>query len=224
MRLVIPYKISENSEELRFAIRSMVKHFKPLSGVLLIGDKPQWFYGDHIPMADILWPDQPSRIWKERSMQLKVLAAPDEVFLYSNDDYFALQDFKVTPYYWDVECWEMARDHAIGSYRDMYEQCQPHWKNYDVHTPLIIMQDKFKSSFDEMLMMDSQWPIKTMYAKGFEGPRITDVKIRGKHTKPELEYITRGRPFFSTHNSAINLELIQFLTNLYPDKSDYERD
>lgn len=224
MRLVIPYRYTENSEELRYAIRSMVKHFKPLSGVLLIGDKPEWFCGDHIPVADIMWPDQPNRIWKERSIQLKIAVCPDEVFLYSNDDYFANQDFKTIPYYYDVTCAEMAWAHSINSYKDMYEQCRPHWKNFDVHTPMIMMKDKFHSSFQEMIEMDCQWPVKTTYAHTFEGTQYYDLKIRGPHTLEELQWQIKDKPFFSTHNSALNDDLISFLNNLYPDKSDFERD
>lgn len=222
MRLVIPYKYTENSEELRYTIRSMVKHFIPLSGVLLVGDKPEWFCGDHIPLADIMYPDQPARIWKERSIQLKILAVPDEVFLYANDDFFALQDFKTVPYYYDMECREILRTYAVASYKDMYEQCSPHWKNFDVHAPMIMMRDKFHQAYQEMIEADSQWPIKTTYAHTFVGTRYADMKIRGAHTTDELNFLTKDRPFFSTHNSTINDDLINFLDNLYPNKSIYE--
>lgn len=222
MRLVIPYQYSENSEELRYAIRSMVKHFIPLSGVLLIGDKPEWFCGDHIPLADVMYPDQPGRIWKERSMQLKVLACPDEAFLYSNDDFFANKDFKTVPYYYDFDCREMAITHSIGSYKKMYEQCHPDWKSFDVHAPMIMMREKFHASFQEMIEADSQWPIKTMYAHTFVGTSFSDLKIRGPHTYDELTWLTKDRDYYSTHNSALDITLLSFFENLYPVKSPYE--
>ena len=53
MKLLIPYRrCPNNGLELRYAIRSMVRHFKPLSGVVLIGDKPNWYCGEHIPATD----------------------------------------------------------------------------------------------------------------------------------------------------------------------------
>lgn len=223
MRLVIPYKYTENSEELRFAIRSMVKHFVALSGVLLIGDKPEWYCGDHIPYSDIQHPWS-SRTWKERSLQLKILQCPDDAFLYSNDDFFANQDFGITPYYYDVECWEMASRHSIQSYKSMYEECLPNWKNFDVHAPMIMFKDRFERTYKEMLAADCQWPIKTTYAHEYIGTRYADLKIRGEHTYNELEFLVNDRPFFSTHNNSINDDLIRFLTNLYPEKSIYERD
>src|SRR5688572_1044615 len=140
MRLVIPYRLpADGGIELKFAIRSMVKHFKPLSGVLLIGDKPEWYTGDHIPYAD-------RKGEKERSMQLKVLQAPDEIFLYSNDDFFALQDFMHVPNYYDTTCRDLAERHPIASYRQIYNNCLPKWLNYDVHTPMLMTKRGFKAS------------------------------------------------------------------------------
>lgn len=219
MRLVIPYRLpADGGIELRYAIRSMVKHFKPLSGVLLIGDKPEWYAGDHIPYADI--PGE-----KERSMQLKVLQAPDEIFLYSNDDYFAAEDFTIDlPNYYDTDCRDMAARHPIDSYRKMYNNCLPGWLNYDVHTPMIINKKAFKQSY---YLMDAQTPIKTTYANFFEivplHKYLADCKIKGEHSYDEIIYATKDRPFFSTHDSAINADMITFLNNLYPDASPYER-
>lgn len=195
----------------------MVKHFKPLSGVLLIGDKPEWFTGDHIPFADI--PGE-----KERSMQLKVLQAPDNCFLYSNDDYFAQEDFNISLVdYYDTDCRDMAERHPIDSYRKMYNNCLPHWKNYDVHTPMIMIRNFFKAAYNKM---DAQTPIKTTYGNfmdGFPNKCLTDCKIKGEYSLQEIIYATKDRPFFSTHNNAINADMINFLESKYPDASPYER-
>lgn len=215
MRVVIPYKLSGNGEELRYAIRSMYKHFIDITGVLVIGDKPDWYKGDHIDRGDI-------RGQKELSIMSKVLMCPDGAFLYSNDDFFALKDFQVLtlPDYHDYTCAEMAMKHGKGRYRDMYAACQPQWLNFDVHTPMFMHLESFKERFD---LMDEQIPIKTMYAHN--SPRAeyyTDSKIRGYHTTKELEYHIWNREFFSTHDSAIDDTMIKFLRNLYPDASPAE--
>lgn len=155
-------------------------------------------------------------------MQLKVLAAPDEIFLYSNDDYYALEDFGADlPNYFDYSCRTMAEIHTMPGYKDMYENCPPTWLNYDVHTPMIMMKARFKERYD--LMGSFQTPIKTTYAQGLRGEYLADVKIRGPHTLDELEYKTRDRPFFSTHDSAINDDLLTFFNSLYPKASPYEQ-
>ena len=194
----------------------MVKHFKPLSGVLLIGDKPEWYTGDHIPFADI--PGE-----KERSMQLKVLQAPDEFFCYSNDDFFAQEDFnQFMPAYFDTHCRDLAARHPIDSYRKLYNNCLPHWLNYDVHTPVVMLRSYFKMSFEKM---DAQTPIKTTYGNysPVEPTYLADCKIKGEHSHEEIIYATKDRPFFSTHNNAINADMINFLESKYPDASPYEK-
>lgn len=217
MRLVIPYRISKDGLELMYAIRSIEKHFKGLSGVLLVGDQPEWYTGDHIPLADF-------KGEKERSMQTKILQCPDKVFLYSNDDYFALEDFDYqVPHYYDTTCLDMANRHPIESYRKMYDSCPGRWLNFDVHTPMIMERQRFKDSFEAM---DAQTPIKTTYGNygaGLPGWYLCDIKIRGEHSVKELEGLVQDRPFFSTHDSAVNDDLIYFLRSLYPKASRYER-
>ncbi len=218
MRLVIPYTLpADGGIELRYAIRSMVKHFKPLSGVLLIGDKPEWYTGDHIPYNDI-----PGN--KERSMQMKVLQCPDMVFLYSNDDFFALQDFDNTlPDYYDADCGRYAVSHPQSKYRMMYNNCRPGWLNYDVHTPIVVTKGSFMHTFQ--LMDEWQTPIKTTYLNQItcDPVYLCDCKLRGEHSVGEIEYAIKDRPFFSTHNSAINGAMIGVFEKYYPDVSPYER-
>lgn len=213
MRLVIPYRLSGTGEELRYAIRSIYKHFKGLSGVLVVGDKPEWYCGGHIPLADL-------KGEKEKSMQLKVMQAPDDYILYSNDDYFAQEDFDETlPHYYDTTCRDMAERHSIASYKQMYANCLPDWLNFDIHTPMVMDMDRFRATF---AAMDGQTPIKTTYAQGLPGLYLADVKIRGQHTTAEIEFLTKDRPFFSTHDSAINADMLDFFSKLYPNASPCE--
>jgi len=214
MRVVIPYRLSGEGLELRFALRSMFKYFAGISGALLIGDRPEWYKGDHIPLADL-------KGEKERSMQLKVLQAPDEVFLYSNDDYFANQPFNYDlPDYYDTSCRDMAERHTVASYRAMYSACGPDWLNFDIHTPMIFVRRHFIKTFEGMI---AQTPIKTTYGQDRKlGQYLCDIKIRGQHTKAELEAQVKGRPFFSTHDSAVNKSLITFLYEKYPVASPWE--
>ncbi len=217
MRLVIPYRLSGEGIELRYAIRSMQKYFTPLSGVLLIGDKPEWYTGNHIACADI-------KGQKERSMQNKILQCPDEVFLYSNDDYFALQPFdQFMPNYYDTTCNDTASRHPIHSYRDMYNNCPGNWLNFDIHTPMVMERQRFKMSLQ---VMDGQKPIKTVYGnygQKLKGEYICDLKITGYHSETEIKDLIKNRLFFSTHDSAINASMISTLNYLYPDASDYEK-
>lgn len=155
-------------------------------------------------------------------MQLKVMQAPDENFLYSNDDYFALQPFGLDlPNYFDYTCRIMAEQSQHEGYREMYNNCPPHWLNFDVHTPMIMNKARFIQRYKAM--GDVQTPIKTTYAQGLPGEYLCDAKIRGPHEPDELEYKTKDRPFFSTHDSAIDYNMLEFSHNLYPDASPVEK-
>lgn len=217
MKLVIPYKFNhdKNGLELKYAIRSIHKHFSALSSVLLVGDCPDWFAGEYIECGDLMKQ-------KERSMMLKILCADIKgPFLYSNDDFFALEDFSTyLPNYFDITCGEMARLHKVKKYRDMYLNCCLDWNNYDVHCPMIMYGERFKEKY---LAMTDQLPIKTMYANDLEGVRMADCKIQGEHTIQEIEFKLRGRMFFSTKEDAINAEMMTILYRLYPQKSPYEK-
>jgi len=215
MRLVIPYRLAGDGLELKYAIRSMVRHFNALTGVLLIGDRPEWYDGDHIARADFEGE-------KEKSMQIKVMACQDPVFLYSNDDYYALEDFGIDlPNYHDTTCEDLAVRHQRKDYRRMYENCGPGWLNYDIHVPMIMRRDRFLATFEAM---DGQTPIKTTYANGLvPGPYLADCKVRGEHNLGELEDLVKDRPFFSTHESVINHDFLYFINKLYPNASKWER-
>lgn len=156
---------------------------------------------------------------------LKVLQAQDEDFLYSNDDYFALQPFDENlPNYYDTTCQDMASRHPIPSYRDMYMNCPGNWLNFDIHTPMIMNRDRFAAVFEAM---DGQTPIKTSY--GNFKPRVgnteylCDLKINGPHTAAEISDLIKDRPFFSTHDSSINDSMVIALHYLYLDKSPVEK-
>src|SRR5574339_1299453 len=98
MTALIPYKHDpHNGLELRYAIRSLVKHFKPLTDITVIGDLPGWYLGKHI-----FHPDTPKR--KEYSIYSKLMQVQDRV-LYTNDDFFALKDFDESlPNYYSGTC------------------------------------------------------------------------------------------------------------------------
>lgn len=216
MILVIPYRHSQTGEELRYAIRSMVKHFKPLTGVMVIGDLPPWYTGEHVAMADI--PGQ-----KEYSLIRKIAyCAPATMyFLYSNDDFFALKDFDDTlPFYYSRTCAEMAKLSKSGVYRRLYEACNPDWKNFDIHVPMIMNSTRFRSEF---LAMTSTQPIKTLYAHSFAGEPLPDLKIRGPRTMEEIYSTIKNAPFFSVHESAMTPAMWGVLGELYPNPSPYER-
>lgn len=200
MKLLIPYRLDiNNGYELRYAIRSMVKYFTPLSGVVLIGDKPNWYIGEHIP-----YPTEPP---KERNIYNKLMQVQG-IVLYSNDDFFSLQPFDETlPNYYKGLCSDYKTHDK--NYKDLYRACPAGWLDFDCHCPMIIDTTKFK-------WLSADMPIKSVYGNmnKLPGTKFVDLKIRGEW--PDL----KGRDFFSTHDTAD----LSRLSELYPEPSRHEAD
>lgn len=213
MIAVIPYRLPKHgSDELRFAIRSLVKHFRPLEDIIIVGHPPLWYTGKYIPMTDV-----PGR--KEFSIYRKLMACGISAqVLYTNDDYYALEDFDETlpAYYWGTCGSKRPADRV---YRRLYGNCPGEWLNFDIHTPMVIDTSRF-----------TDWPIdrpiKTAYAyaAGLIGVALPDCKIRGNPEVEDIMEMIQDRPFFSTSDNAGRPGVSAVLNALYPEKSPYERD
>lgn len=242
MKVVIPYKLGpDDGLELRYAIRSLYKHFKGITGVALIGGVPSWFTGSFIQIAE------PTAV-KEYNMMLKVRMIAEPLFLYTNDDFFMLQDFDLDtlPFFYEKTCGARSNDFGYGPYKRMYEACPSDWYNFDVHCPMVMDSRIFESAFKKYVGKGNEeaaLPIKTMYGNhalsvtkliregsdkfyAFERPvsYAVDQKIKGMYHYHELKNMIEGRPFFSTTemNGTLNDPMIRLLNELYPDKSPVE--
>lgn len=185
----------------------MVKHFRSLTSVVVIGDKPKWYKGEYIRASDI-------KGRKEFSIYLKLMRVQGTV-LYSNDDFFALQDFDHTlPNYYSGLCRD--RKPLVDPYRTLYRNTPGEWRNFDIHVPMVIDTNHFEWNIDR--------PIKTYYAgqNKLPGEVMEDCKISGKVTYEEVIERIKDRQFFSTHNNTGSGGLYQLLNELYPDATEFE--
>lgn len=210
MIAVIPYKQRGNGTELRYAMRSLEKHLTCLERVVLVGDKPNWYAGDHIPFKDEF-----SR--KEYSIYQKLIQVKGTVF-YSNDDYYLTKDADESfPNYAQGSCKDAALA-RVGRYKKLYQNCPPEWIDFDLHAPMIIDTTKFDWEKDR--------PIKTAYAnQNNQRPtELTDLKFRSNQlTCDEIKAKIENRPCFSTDNFCFGVGMIRTLNELYPHKSKHER-
>lgn len=207
MNVVIPYKQQGEGAELRYAIRSMVKYFRDMTGCIVVGDKPHWYIGDHIPFHDEFGR-------KEFSIYQKLMQFQG-VCLYSNDDFFALNYFGDNlPNYYSGK----VRDYSGKDkrYQDLYRACLPTWLNFDGHWPMIINTTKFEWIVDR--------PIKTYYANqnNLPGEPMGDLKIKGKYLYGDYKNMVKGRLFFSTKDNEDCPNMLRLWNELYPEKSPYE--
>lgn len=218
MIVVIPYTdCKHNGTELLYAIRSMVKHFRAMTGLILVGDLPRWYKGDYLPYRDV-----PLR--REYSMYLKAMAganAADEKFLYTTDDHFALSDFdKTLPNYYNTTCADKALNSTSGRFKKLYANCPREWLNYDVHVPIVMSKFNWSSH-----RLETDTPIKSTYANMAEvtGTQARDCKFFNNHTYDQIKAIIATKQFFSTSPFSQNKDMIRVFDELYPEKSKYEK-
>lgn len=211
MRIFIPYKTTpDNGLEMKYVIRSMIKHFKDMTGCFVVGDKPDWYTGPHIYYTDI-----PNR--KEYSIYCKLILIKEPVLL-CNDDFFALKDFRADiPNYYSGTCREKLMVVTDRVYKELYLNCLPEWLNFDIHCPMVVDPKKFEWDIDR--------PLKTYYANQnrLPGVQLQDCKLRGDLNYGEVKERINDRPFFSTHDNAGKSGMLQVLNELYPIKSRYEQ-
>lgn len=186
-----------------------------MTGLVLVGDKPKWFKGEHIPYRDIA-----GRV--DYNMYAKLMQVKPEEVLYSQDDVFALKPFdKNIPNYYSGTCAEKALSSASGRHKTQYKNCPPGWLNFDVHCPIVIDTSKFTWSGN---YLHQDRPIKTNYCNqnNLPGEPLQDLKFGNKQTYQEIKSIINEKPFFSTSPFCMNNDMIKVLNELYPEKSDYE--
>jgi hypothetical protein len=218
MKVIIPYRQdNQTGEELRFAIRSLVKYFTDFTELILVGDLPKWYKGEHIPYRDLI-----GRV--DFNMYLKLMAgAKGETVLYTQDDVFALKPFdKNIPNYYNGTCGERALTVASGRHKKQYKNCPPEWLNFDVHTPMIIDTSKFTW---QGKFMHTDRPVKSNYGgqNNLIGEPLADLKFGNSHDFEQIKSLIDGKPFFSTSPFCMNASMIKVLQELFPIKSEYEK-
>lgn len=215
MTVFYPYTATKDDGlELKYSIRSIVKHFKDMTGLIVVGDRPKWFKGYMIECGDIEKRKEYSVFKKLLLAKIHVLHAP---VLLMHDDLFALQDFDSSlPNYYRGTCHEAIQQTKERRFKDMFAACLPNWMNFEIHAPMVIDTSKIH---DE----DRDFLLKTTYANRnkLPGTDIADCKLRGDLNKTEIRKAITGRPFFSTHDNMTG-DILKVLKEFYPNKSNYE--
>lgn len=196
------------NNEIRYSIRSVVK-YHPNANVLIIGEKPEWYAGDHIYM-----PDDSIRYVNKWNKVIRACQEFDS-FVQMDDDFFLTEPFEPIVYY-DGSLQEKYRiSHKRSTqYADMIKRTHlkfPKAKNYLLHIPLPVKSDVLKEP-DKRVSLRTFYGCKQEY---FPEVERKDVKSGYTTLKTKLD-----EPFFST-TDHIGRSPKQ-VTQLFPNKSKYE--
>lgn len=214
--IVIPYRKTIHTKELRYCLRSIETYLTDVGQVFIVGELPDWVKNVvHIPYAD-----NPDWRFKERNIYKKTLAAcnDDRVsdpFLFMNDDHYLLCKMSAgsTPYLFGR--YEVPGKYAETTYSNTWGILGS-WAFYDIHFPILFEKHKY---IDALGGLDWGKPygycIKSVYcARSYvQGTQVEDQKLRIPNERPKGLW-------FSTSDKSFTESIMQ---ELYPNVSKYER-
>jgi len=191
MDLVYAYKKTDTNE-LRYSIRSAVKHLK-FDKIIILGEKPEW-----LDALEIYVPDTAAT--KAENVINKLRATDDnrvsEDFIYMNDDFFLLQDYLEIPYYYNytIKDWVekyprekgLHYEHLIKLYKEF-----PQGKYFEIHFPIVYNKKKLKAVIEKYGLSD------TLMTRSYY---CNEYKVKAVQTKDYKDTHNLNSPFISTSN------------------------
>lgn len=216
-------------DELRYSIRSLAKN-APEGRVWLVGGKPEWFNGDHIPVKAV------GGKFKNISECYWVIARCEDIsedYVLMNDDFFILEKIdsiptlhggllssKITTY---------MKMLGPTMYSNILGKALHHLRSkkisepfdYDIHVPMVIN----RKTFIDIVPRDSQAP-RSVYGNlaNVGGTEIQDVKTYNnpQYKSRSYEYSNSNSPYISTDDDTFEELYNQVLKDMFPEPSKYE--
>lgn len=223
MILVFPVeKSATDCVELRYALRSM-QYLEP-EEVIIIGHKPAWLKNVYF----IPGRQKPGIVNKQLNIFTKLYAAMllTDQFLYCNDDHFLNPGFDPYVNYFSGTIGQMLqRTRHTSKYIQTIENTLDYAGgdiyNFDIHCPIYMNRKDFHENLRPE-MFGKPWGvlIKSLYARTVADQKeYMDYKVTTSVFDP---VILKQRLFFSCSDGALTNRFLNFLHELYPQKSKYE--
>lgn len=211
---------SGENEELRYSIRSVLKHF-PLANIWVVGGKPNWYNGNYIEVKDT------GNKFQNINNCYKNIIITNSIsndFIVMNDDFFILSNNNNYKYYDGLIKDKIINHYEIygnSSYARALKGCVEALKkkgiheplNYDIHTPMTLNKANLSQVIDLSLAP------RSMYGNLFinDGIQIKDVKVyKGSNN------INLKNDFISTEDNSFYL-IKDSLQLLFPEASILEK-
>lgn len=217
-----------DNEELRYSIRSVVKHM-PKGNIWVVGNKPNWYSGNFIPVEDI------GGKFANITNALAVAANTKEIsddFILMHDDFFVIKPVSDIPIMHNGLLSNKIEQYSIldpGSrYLDILSQAYSYLKrrgikqplDYDIHVPMIMNKNNLKK-----IVKKTDAPM-SVYGNIFNvgGTQITDVKIYTNFNKlKDKSYeITEDSTFVSSEDKSFAKLHRRILREMFPNRTIYE--
>jgi len=216
------------NEELRYSIRSVVKHMPP-GKIWVVGGKPDWYTGNYIPVVQ--------RMSKVRNVisNLSAICSAQEIsgdFILMNDDFFVIKPVKTIKQYHGGLLSEkiyLYQDlQPTSSYTRSLEETRRRLLrlgiedpiDYEIHVPMAMN----KSNLREVLGDKGLW--RSLYGNLFKvsGKKIDDVKVYTSSPllRKSYDYLEPKMEYISSDDESFRLLLKPMLESMFPDPTIYE--
>jgi hypothetical protein len=220
---------SGSNEELKYSIRSLVKHF-PNPDIVVVGGKPDWYIGEHISVQQNKTKHQNviNSLYSICSSE-KI----NETFVLMNDDFFITRDISEIPVFHGgllkdkVLFYQENADTSnytkilIDTQFILQKQKIENPLDYAIHVPMTMEKKKLLKILKPMTSFRILYG--NLYSVG--GTKIPDVKfynggpLWAKSYMPESNEI----PFLSTNDQSFQKAYSLFLKHNLNKKTIYEK-
>lgn len=224
--------------ELKYAIRSVVKNFKDLKEVVIVGTKPDWFIGYHIPC------DDPFKDNKDSNIILKILKVCaderiSENFMNISDDQLIIYPINSSlfkPWTIDSDLRRMGKAKKASKYGMRVLTTLSTLKKeglpthiYESHCPVILNKEKYKEILSKYDFTHGKGYVgNTLYFNNIlnngEQP-VENVRgfIKKNMTMGQIITECKGKLFLGYQRRALNENLKNYLKQKFPEKTIYEK-
>lgn len=216
------------NEELRYSIRSVVKYASH-NKIWLIGNKPDWYYGNFVEV-----PDKSTKFQniKACTAAIPLIGGISDNFVLMNDDFFLLNHVGQMPVYHGGSLADKidkyielgARKYATllsRTYKDLIRQGIKAPLDYDIHLPMPMNKEKLKESIDKAYFPRSGYG--NIHDIG--GKLITDVKTYSNKSllsERSYDFTSKEVPFVSTEDGSFKMVYESLLKDIFTEPSQYE--
>lgn len=217
------------NEELRYSIRSVVKNF-PEGNIWVVGNKPNWYKGNFIPVDDI-----GGKFTNITNATKAIANSPDisEDFVLMNDDFFVIKPVSNIPIlysgtlsdkikaYGELDPGSRYLDILIKTYKYLRRKGIREPMDYDIHVPMIMNKNKLKT-----IVSKTDAP-RSVYGNlfGIGGEKSTDVKVYTKFNRlydRSYDMSEIESPFISCEDKSFPMVYRKILIWQFSDKTVYE--
>jgi hypothetical protein len=220
-------------DEIRFSVRSVETFFQGRARCLIVGDRPPWYTGEHLPHRRVSR-RTPNRGFRDMLSKVLVMATRDEIdseFVWMMDDVYFLRPFTLddmrTPRanLWrpsERNGWQKRKTLSMAALasRGMTQH------DYATHLPHHVEQSKLATLFDEFDLRNTTLLWEVLYGNTYrENPIGTDPffrRIVKQRSVAALRLLTTHAKVLNHTSGVWGPDMRSFLLTLMPDPTASE--